>query len=412
MISGGAVAVGQLLANGGNRGGNPGYGSAAAGVSITSAGALSVDEVEAFGGNSTGDGYAGGAGGQIVLNGDGIFTSELRTTPGSSTGNSPGGQGGLIVVNGRSAVTILGGVFANGANATGGAPWGGGAGANVTLHAIAGPLALLGADPDERRQRRQRAGGVKAGAGGPGGSVDLVGTPIDPIAGISTEGGDGGTSNNADNRGVGGNGGSDARVVGDEHLRTPALDLDSRRRRRAARRRRRPAAGLRPDRARGRPDGPAQLQLEEPVRRGLPGHPHAGRRGRADPDDTSPRRASRLPPVDALRSGQLPGAGVPERGRLDIAAHPRRFRSSASRRRPSAAPMRRRSARDSKVIVKRSTLAKAKGALVFTVQTNGLGSVTATASTKGAKKPLAPSPPRPRSRRSGRSASRSSWIRR
>ena len=42
-----------------------------------------------------------------------------------------------------------------------------------------------------------------------------------------------------------------------------------------------------------------------------------------------------------------------------------------------------------KLVLKQKSLAKSKGALSFVVQTNGLGSVTATATMKGAKKPLA-----------------------
>ena len=151
----------------------------------------------------------GGHGGQITLTGDGIFTSELRTTAGSSGGNAGGGSAGPIVVNGRSNVTILGGVFANGMNASGGAPGRrGGAGANVSLRATAGPLALSGSIRTSGGNGGNAPAGVKAGAGGSGGSLDLVGTPIDPILGISTEGGDGGFSNSVDNRGVGGAGGA------------------------------------------------------------------------------------------------------------------------------------------------------------------------------------------------------------
>ena len=41
------------------------------------------------------------------------------------------------------------------------------------------------------------------------------------------------------------------------------------------------------------------------------------------------------------------------------------------------------------MIVKQKSLAKAKGSFSFVVQTNGLGTMTATATTKGAKNPVA-----------------------
>jgi hypothetical protein len=387
VISGGAVAVGQLLANGGNRAGNPGYGSAAAGVSIRSAGALSVDEVEAFGGNSNGDGYAGGAGGQIVLNGDGIFTSELRTTPGSSTGNSPGGQGGLIVVNGRSAITILGGVFANGANATGGAPWGGGAGANVTLHAIAGPLALSAPIRTNGGNGGNAPSGVKAGAGGPGGSVDLVGSPIDPIAGISTEGGDGGTSNNADNRGVGGNGGSvhawsETNIFGTLRAISTAG-----------------GGGAPPgvDGAELQDSGPTGLAVDatgllsfSSKSPSAEGYRVIRTLGDAATPILTTRLSSRiaLPAVDICTpvSYQVQAFQSAVGWTSPLTAAVPFLRQPSETQRCTDAPT---LSRDSKVVIKQSTLTKAKGAFAFTVQTNGLGSVTATASMKGAKKPLA-----------------------
>ena len=100
-------------------------------VSVTSTGPLSVDEVEANGGNSVGDDNPGGRGGEIDLSGDGVFTSELRTSPGTSTGFSSGGSAGPIHVTGKSSVMVVGGVFAAGASASGGAanpPKAGGAG--------------------------------------------------------------------------------------------------------------------------------------------------------------------------------------------------------------------------------------------------------------------------------------------
>jgi hypothetical protein len=387
VISGGAVAVGQLLANGGNRSGGPGYGSAASGVSVTSAGALSVDEIEVFGGNSTGDGYAGGAGGQIVLTGDGIFTSELRTTPGSSTGNSPGGQAGLIVVNGRSAVTILGGVFANGANASGGAPWGGGAGSNVTLHAIAGPLALSAPIRTNGGNGGNAPTGVKAGAGGFGGSVDLVGTPIDPIAGISTEGGDGGFSNSADNRGVGGNGGS-VHAWSETNIFGTLRSIST-------------AGGG------GAPPGVDGAQLQDSGPTGLAvdatgllsfsskspsaeGYRVVRTLGDAAAAILTTRLTSRiaLPPVDVCTpvtyQVQAFQSAVGWTSPLTPAI-PFLRQPSATQRCTDAPAL----TRDSKVVVKQTTLTKAKGSLAFVVQTNGLGSVTATATIKGGKKPLA-----------------------
>ena len=44
---------------------------------------------------------------------------------------------------------------------------------------------------------------------------------------------------------------------------------------------------------------------------------------------------------------------------------------------------------DTKVVLKQSRLKKNKGAMSFVVQANGIGNISATATTKGAKKPLA-----------------------
>jgi hypothetical protein len=210
VISGSAVAVGQLLVNGGSRtGAGAGNGAYGGGVSVTATGALSVDEVEAGGGNSAG-GFPGGHGGQIVLTGDGVFTSELRTTAGAAGGNAGGASSGPIIVNGKSAVTILGGVYTFGGSASGAAmspAGGGGSGGDVALHATAGPLSLSAPIRTNGGNGGNAPAGFKAGSGGNGGAVDLVGSPIDPIAGISTEGGDGGVSNDTDHRGAGGAGG-------------------------------------------------------------------------------------------------------------------------------------------------------------------------------------------------------------
>ena len=387
VIQGAAVAVGQLFTNGGSRSNGAGYGAAANGVSVTSAGALSVGNIEAYGGNSTGDGVPGGHGGQILLTGDGIFTSELRTTPGGSSGNSPGGSAGPIVVNGRTTATILGGVYANGASANGNAPYPGGSGADVTLHAVGGSLALSAPVRTSGGSGGNAPGGVKAGPGGAGGSLDLVGTAIDPIAGINTEGGDGGFSNNADNRGVGGPGGtihawSETRVF--DTLRAIST-----------------AGGG------GSPPGPdgATLQDSGPTGLSVDGNgllsftsqsPSAeGYRvvrtiGDAVTTVLTTRSTSRLavPAVDlcvpvayqvqAFQSAV--GWTSPLTPAVGFTRAP-----SATQRCTDAPTL----SHEKTVVVKQKSLAKAKGSFSFGAQTNGIGTVTATATTKGAKKPIA-----------------------
>jgi hypothetical protein len=207
VIVGAGVATGQIFANGGSRSGSAGPGSLGNLVSITSTGAVSIGDVEDNGGNSVGDGAPGGPGGEIDVAGDGVVTSELRTNAGNSAGTSNGGPAGPVHVTGKSYVNV-GGVYAYGGNSAGSSSVAGGSGNVVTLHATAGPLALSAPINTAGGNGGNAAAGVKAGPGGAGGSVDLVGTPIDPIAGISSEGGDGGSSNSADNRGVGGAGGS------------------------------------------------------------------------------------------------------------------------------------------------------------------------------------------------------------
>jgi hypothetical protein len=386
VIQGAAVAVGQLFTNGGSRANGAGYGAAANGVSVTSAGALSVGNIEAYGGNSTGDGVAGGHGGQILLTGDGIFTSELRTTAGSSTGNAPGGSAGPIVVNGRSTATILGGVYAYGASASGNAPYPGGSGADVILHASGGSLSLSAPVRTSGGSGGNAPGGVKAGPGGAGGSLDLVGTTIDPIAGINTEGGDGGFSNNADNRGVGGPGGaihawSETRVT--EALRAIST-----------------AGGG------GSPPGPDGAQLQDSGPTGLlvdaagllsftsqspSAEGYRVVRTIADAVTTvlTTRSTSRLavPAVDlcvpvayqvqAFQSAV--GWTSPLTAAVSFTRAP-----SATQRCTDAPTL----THAKTVVVKQKSLAKAKGSFSFGAQSNGIGTVTATATTKGAKKPI------------------------
>ena len=210
VISGAGVATGQVFTNGGSRTTSAGPGATGNNVAISSTGALSIGDIEAFGGNAVGPGWAGGAGGQISISGVGVLTSELRTTPGSSSGNAPGAPGGAIRVIGSTYVSILGGVYANGSSASGtfNPPMPGGNGGAVTLHATAGPLSLGAPINTSGGNGGNAPSGAEAGPGGTGGAVELVGTPIDPVVGITSEGGDGGFSNSNDNRGVGGNGGT------------------------------------------------------------------------------------------------------------------------------------------------------------------------------------------------------------
>jgi hypothetical protein len=387
VISGGAVAVGQLFTDGGNRANGAGYGAAANGVSVTSAGALTVGNIEAYGGNSNGDGVPGGHGGQITLTGDGIFTSELRTTPGSSSGNAPGGSAGPIVVNGRSSVILGGGVFASGASATGGAPYTGGSGANVSLHATGGLLALSGTIRTSGGNGGNAPAGVKAGAGGSGGSLDLVGTPIDPILGISTEGGDGGFSNSTDNRGVGGGGGV-IHAWSETNIYNALRAIST-------------AGGS------GAPPGVDGAQLED-----------SGPTGLAIDSSGLLSFTSQSPSAEGYRVIQTIGDAVTPilttkaTSRIALPAvalcTPTTYQVQAfqsivgwtSPLTPPVAFLRQPSATQrctdapaltsaKTVIVKQKNLTKAKGSFTFVVQTNGLGSITASATTKGAKSPVA-----------------------
>lgn len=387
VISGGAVAVGELFTNGGSRANGSGYGAAANGVSVTSAGALTVGNVEAYGGNSNGDGVPGGHGGQITLTGDGIFTSELRTTPGSSNGNSPGGSAGPIVVNGRSSVILGGGVFASGASASGAAPYPGGSGANVSLHATSGPLALSGTIRTSGGTGGNAPGGVKAGPGGSGGSLDLVGTPIDPILGISTEGGDGGFSNSTDNRGVGGPGGV-VHAWSETNIYNALRAIST-------------AGGS------GAPPGVDGAQLED-----------SGPTGLAIDSSGLLSFTSQSPNAEGYRVIQTLGDAVAPILTTKATSHialpavalctPTSYQVQAfqsivgwtSPLTPAVAFLRQPSATQrctdapsltsaKIVIVKQKSLTKAKGSFSFVVQTNGLGSLTASATTKGANKPVA-----------------------
>ena len=385
-ISGSAVAVGQLFTNGGNRAGG-GAGSAGSPVTITSTGALSVDEIETFGGNSTGDGFPGNGGGAISLTGDGIFTSELRTTAGSSTGNSPGGSAGAITLNGKSAVTILGGVFANGQSASGNAAGAGGAGANVSLHASAGPLSLSGVIRTGGGNGANAPSGTKAGPGGAGGALDLVGTPIDPIAGISTDGGDGGFSNDTDHRGAGGNGGSvhawsETGIFGT--LRSISTSGGS---------------GVAPgiDGAELQDSGPTGLSVDanglltftsqSPAAEGFHVIQTLGNAAttvlttRSTSHVAVPAVAICTPVTYQVQAFQsVVGWTSPLTAAVPFLRQP-----SATQKCTDAPAL----LHSSTVKIKLSALSKNKGSLSFTVQANGVGTVSASATTKGTKAPIA-----------------------
>jgi hypothetical protein len=392
VVSGGAVALGQLFVNGGNRSNGAGYGAAANGVSITSAGALTVGNIEAFGGNSNGDGVPGGHGGQISLAGDGVFTSELRTTPGSSAGNAAGGSAGPITVLGRSSVILAGGIFANGASASGAAtnpasP--GGSGANVVIHASSGLLALAGAIRTNGGNGGNASAGAKAGQGGTGGSLELVGSPIDPILGISTEGGDGGFSNNADTRGVGGAGGalhvwSETGISSSSGLRAVSTSGGS---------------GAPPglDGAQTQDSGPTGLAIDAT---GLlsftsqspdaEGYRIVQTLGDAATAVLVTRTTSRVAvpavalctpvsyQVQAFQS--LVGWTSPLTAGVPFLRQP-----SATQKCVDAPTL----THAKTVVVKQKDLSKAKGGFSFVATTNGLGNVTATAKLKGKKAPLA-----------------------
>jgi hypothetical protein len=386
-VSGTNVALGQLFTNGGNRAGGSGYGAPGGTVSVSATSALSVDEVETFGGNSTGDGYPGAPGGAIALAGDGIFTSELRSTAGSATGNSPGGSAAPITVNGRSAVTILGGVFANGQGASGNAGNAGGAGANVSLHATAGPLALSGTIHTGGGNGSNAPSGTKAGPGGGGGALDLVGTPIDPIAGISTDGGDGGFSNDTDHRGSGGNGGSvhawsETNIFGT--LRSISTGGGS---------------GVAPgiDGAELQDSGPTALSIDA---NGLLSFTSQSPNAQGfNVIQTLGTAATTVLTTRATSKLAVPAVAICTPVTYQVQA----FQSAVGWTSPLTAPvafLRQPSAtqkctdapalvHSGTVKVKLSSLAKNKGALSFTVQTNGIGTVDATATSKGIKAPVA-----------------------
>jgi hypothetical protein len=391
VISGSAVAVGQLLVNGGSRtGAGGGYGAYGGGVAVTAAGALTVDEVEAGGGNSNG-GFPGGHGGQIVLTGDGIFTSELRTTAGNSGGNAGGASSGPIIVNGKSAVTILGGVYTYGGNASGSAmspAGGGGAGGDVALHASAGPLSLSAPIRTNGGNGGNAPAGFKAGSGGNGGAIDLVGTPIDPIAGISSEGGDGGFSNDTDHRGAGGAGGlvhawSETNVTA-SGLRSISTAG---------------GAGVPPgvDGAQLQDSGPTGLSVDA---NGLlsftsqspsaEGYRIIRTLGDAVTVVLTTRTTAHvaLPPLDAcvpvtyqVQAFQsVVGWSSPLTPAVPYIRQP-----STTQKCTDAPTL----TRSGTVVVKQTDLTKAKGALSFVIESNGIGAVTATATSKGVKTPIA-----------------------
>lgn len=384
-ISGSAVAVGQLFVNGANRSVGIGLGSPGGIVSVNAAGALTVDEVEAFGGNSIG-GLPGGHGGQIALTGDGIFSSELRTTPGSSGGSADGGSGGSVTVNGRSAVTILGGVYTGGGNASGGVATNGGWGGNVILHATAGPLALSSPVRTSGGNGANAPAGQKAGAGGRGGALDLVGTPIDPIAGINTEGGDGGFSNDNDHRGAGGAGGAvHAWSETDIFSTLRAISTAG-------------GGGAPPgvDGPQLQDSGPTGLTVDangvlsftsqSPSAQGYRVFRTLGDQTTAILTTVATRVA--LPAIASCTpvSYQVQAfSGIAGWASPATPAFPWIKQPSATQRCTDAPTL----SHAKTVLVKKKKLTRAKGAFSFVATANGLGSVTATATIKGVKAPLA-----------------------
>ncbi len=393
-ITGAGVATGQLWANGGNRtGASAGPGATGSLIAVTSTGPLSVDEAEANGGNSAGSGVPGARGGEIDLTGDGVFTSELRTTPGTSAGSSPGGAAGPIHVTGKSFVTILGGgVFANGASASGGAtnpPDFGGAGAVVTIHATAGPLSLGSPIRTSGGNGGNAPAGAKAGVGGAGGAVDLVGTPIDPLAGIVTDGGDGGSSNN--NTDLMGNGGAGGSVHA--WSETPIF------------------GGLRSISTAGgagAPPGVDGAQLQDSGPTGL----SVDTTGRLSFTSQSPaaqgfnilRSLAGAAATVVLTTAGTSALTVPATAMCQpVTYQVVAFQNAVGWTSPATAPVawtRQPSAtqrctdapsliQNRKVVLKQANLKKKKGAMSFVVQTNGIGTIAATATSKGVKKPLA-----------------------
>jgi hypothetical protein len=390
VIAAAGVTTGQIFTNGGSRSTSAGPGATGNNVAISSTGAVSVGDVEAFGGNGVGPGWAGGGGGQIVISGTGVITSELRTTSGSSSGTAPGAPAGAIHVTGSTYVSILGGVYANGSSGGGtfNPPMPGGNGGAVTLHATAGQLSLGAPINTSGGNGGNAPGGAEAGPGGTGGSVDLVGTPIDPIVGISSEGGDGGFSNSNDNRGVGGNGGtvhawSETNIFGG--LRSIST-----------------AGGG------GAPPGVDGAQLVDSA----PSGPTVDATGLLSFTSNSPfaegyniyQSIGGAPPTLVLTTRSTSRVAVPPVAlctpvTYDVSA----YASAVGWTSPPTAPvafLRQPSATQKctdapslahgtkSVLLKAASLKKHKGVFTFVVQANGLGSVTATATTKGVKKPI------------------------
>ena len=286
---------------------------------------------------------------------------------------------------------VVGGVFAAGASASGGAanpPKAGGAGGVVTLHALGGQLSLPGAIRTGGGNGGNAPPGVKAGAGGPGGSVDLVGTPIDPIAGITTDGGDAGSSNNTDLMGNGGAGGSvhawsETPVFGG--LRSIST-----------------AGGA------GAPPGVDGAQLQDSGPTGL----SVDATGRLSFTSQSPaaqgfnilRSVAGAPATVVLTTTStssltLPATPMCQPVTYQVVA----FQNAVGWTSPATAPVawtRQPSAtqrctdapsllHSTKVVLKQANLKKKKGAMSFVVKTNGIGTIAATATSKGVKKPLA-----------------------
>jgi hypothetical protein len=389
FVSGAAVATGQVFTVGGSRSGTAGPGASGNNVALTATGALTIGDVEAYGGNGFGDNSPGGNGGRLDVVGDGVITSELRTNAGNSGGASPGASGGPILVTGKSSASILGGVYSYGANASG-AAYPGGSGNVVALHASAGPLSLAAPINSSGGNGANASAGIKAGAGGPGGTIDLVGTPIDPIAGISSEGGNGGYSSTNDLRGYGGAGGSlhawsETNVFGG--LRSIST-----------------AGGS------GAPPGPDGAQLLDSGPSGLAVDPTTGLLSFTSHSPYADgfniiRSVAGAPPTLVLTTKSTSKLAVPPTDVcVSIAYQVSAFETAVGwtspaspavtfLRQPSAsqkctdAPS---LAHASKaVLLKAANLTKKKGVFSFVVQANGAGTISASASTKGAKKPVA-----------------------
>jgi hypothetical protein len=391
VIAGAGVATGQIFTNGGSRSGTSGPGSNGNNVAISSTGALSLGDVEAYGGNSLGDGWAGGAGGSIDIVGDGVITSELRTNAGSNSGTSPGGPAGPIHVTGKSYVSVLGAIVATGGNSSGGAfnpPMTGGPGNTVSLRATAGPLSLGAPIRTGGGNGGNAPNGVKAGSGGAGGSIELVGTPIDPIAGISSEGGDGGYSNSTDTRGTGGAGGtlhawSETNVFGG--LRSVSTAGGS---------------GAPPgvDGAQLLDSGPTALSVDATGLLSFTSQsPYA--EGYDVYQSIAGAPATLVLTTRSTSHVAVPPVALCQAVTYDVTA----FQSAVGWTSPPTAPvafLRQPSATQKcsdapslshgtkAVLLKAANLKKHKGVFSFVVQTNGMGAIAATATTKGGKKPI------------------------